>query len=273
MRKTMPVLAHRDFGGEGLPPLLILHGLLGSSRNWQSAGRDLAERFHVHALDLRNHGDSFHAPAMDYPMMADDVVAWMDARALERAHVVGHSMGGKVAMTLACRRPERLGRVVVVDIAPKAYPGSHEREFAAMRALDPATLASRADAERGLEPLVGDWPMRQFLLSNLERAEGGGFRWMINLPGLAAALPVLEATFLEAGDAWAGDMLFLLGERSRYFTTGDEVVVLRHFPRATFLTLAGVGHNPHFEARPRFVDEVVRFLEEGPPDQPAASRA
>src|SRR5690606_16173510 len=118
----MPLLAHRDFGGEGKPPLVVLHGLLGSARNWQSAGRDLAADFHVCALDLRNHGDSFHAREMTYAIMADDVCAWLDARGWQRVRLMGHSMGGKVAMVLACRFPERVEKLVAVDIAPKAYP-------------------------------------------------------------------------------------------------------------------------------------------------------
>jgi esterase len=260
MTKTMPLLAHRDFGGEGLPPLVVLHGLLGSSRNWQTAGRDLSERFHVCALDLRNHGESFHAREMDYATMAADVVAWLDATGIERAHLLGHSMGGKVAMRLACSRPDRVGRLVVVDIAPKAYPSSHGREFSAMHALDLVKLASREDALRAMEPLVPDWGMRQFLLSNLERKPGGGFRWAINLPGLTAALPVLEADFLAPGDRFDGEALFVLGGKSRYFAPGDEAEVTAHFLRARIVTIAESGHNPHFETRERFVEIARSFL-------------
>jgi pimeloyl-ACP methyl ester carboxylesterase len=263
MTKTMPILAHRDFGGEGKPPLLVLHGLLGSSRNWQSAGRDLAAHFHVCALDLRNHGDSFHAREMDYPTMASDVVAWMDAHGIERAHLVGHSMGGKVGMVLACRHAARLERFVAVDIAPRAYAASHVKEFAAMHALDPGSLRARAEAEKTIEPMIADWGMRQFLLGNLERRPGGeGFRWIIDLAGISDALPTLEADFLREDDVHAGAVLFVLGERSNYFRTEDRARAKRHFPTARFVTLAGVGHNPHFEARETFVREVTRFLRE-----------
>src|SRR5690606_9374454 len=103
------------------PPLVILHGLLGSSRNWQTAGKDLAERFHVAALDLRNHGSSPHADEMSYAAMMADVLAWMDARGLGRVTLLGHSMGRILAMLLACRHPERIERLIVVDIAPKDY--------------------------------------------------------------------------------------------------------------------------------------------------------
>jgi pimeloyl-ACP methyl ester carboxylesterase len=260
MRKAMPVLAHRDLGGEGKPPLVILHGLLGSSRNWQTAGRDLAAQFHVSALDLRNHGESFHAREMDYATMAADVIAWLDAQSLARVRLLGHSMGGKIAMLLACRHPKRVEKLVVVDIAPKAYPRSHARDFEAMNSLDVASLASREDAEHQIAPLVPDWAMRKFLLTNLERQSGGGFRWTINLPGLTDALPLLEGEFLDADDRYDGETLFVLGEKSRYFAPGDEALVAPHFPRVRFVTIAGSGHNPHFDAREEFVEEVVAFL-------------
>jgi len=260
---AMPLLTHRDFGGGGKPPLVVLHGLLGSARNWQSAGRDLAADFHVCALDLRNHGESFHAREVSYAIMADDVVAWLEARGLERVHLLGHSMGGKVAMVLACRHPDRVARLVAVDIAPKAYPKSHGREFEAMNSLDVGALISRADAERQIEPAVPDWGLRQFLLSNLERRkDGAGFRWTINLAGLTAALPTLEAEFLAAADRFASEVLFVLGGKSRYFVRGeDEALVARHFPGARYATIAESGHNPHFEMRERFVAVVREFLE------------
>lgn len=259
----MPLLAHREFGQAGNPPLVILHGLLGSARNWQTAARDLAADHHVSALDLRNHGDSFHADAMDYDVMADDVRAWLDARGLARVPLIGHSMGGKVAMRLACGDAARVAALVVVDVAPKAYPRSHTREFDAMNALDVSALASRADAERQMAAIIADWGMRQFLLSNLERDPGGrGFRWIVNLSALTAALPELEAEFLGPEDRYSGPTLFVLGGRSRYFVRGeDEARARTYFPKAQFVTIAESGHNPHFETRERFVAIVREFLQ------------
>jgi len=142
-------LFHRDLGGVGRPPLVILHGLLGSSRNWQAVGADLAPGFHVFALDLRNHGRSPHADEMTYPAMVDDVLGWLDAQGLTRVTLMGHSLGGKVAMLLACRHPDRVERLVVVDIAPKDYPAHADRaEFAAMNALPLAALRSRSSSRR-----------------------------------------------------------------------------------------------------------------------------
>ena len=127
-------LHHTDLGGAGKPPMLVLHGLLGSSRNWLGTGRDLAKHWQVFALDARNHGKSPHAPEMDYNVLAADLLAWMDAHHLAKATLVGHSLGGKTAMLLACRHPGRVERLVVVDIAPKDYSwASHRAEFAAVK--------------------------------------------------------------------------------------------------------------------------------------------
>jgi esterase len=251
-------LAHRDLGGAGRPPLLLLHGLLGSSRNWQTAGRDLAARHHVFALDLRNHGESPHADEMTYDALAGDVAGWMDAQGLARATVLGHSMGGKTALLLACRHPERVERLVVVDIAPKDYLWvAHRAEFAAMHELDLAHLRSRAEAELRFEARVSDWAMRKFLTTNLARTEAGGWRWQINLPALTAALPALESNPLGETDRFAGPALFVVGGKSRYVLPEDHAAIRAHFPAARVATIAESGHNPHMDAREEFVRTVL----------------
>ncbi len=247
-------LFFRDLGGEGLPPMILLHGILGSSRNWQTAGRDLAGRYHVWALDLRNHGGSPHAGEMDYGVMVEDMLAWLEARGLGRVTLLGHSMGGKVAMRLACRHPERVERLVVVDIAPRDYSwgGKQRKEFAAMNGLELAGLRSRAEAETRLEASVPDWAMRKFLTTNLER-EGDGWRWSINLAALTEALPVLEKNSLEPADRFAGPALFIVGGKSAYVQPGDHAAILRHFPAAKIETIPESGHEPHMQARAEFV--------------------
>ena len=167
-------LFHRDLGGTGFPPLVILHGMLGSSRNWQTVGRELASDYHVWALDARNHGQSPHDDTMDYANMVDDTMAWLDAQSLEKVTLMGHSMGGKTAMALACRYPERVERLIVVDIAPKAYRWVGRRvEYDAMNALDVARLKTRGEAEQLLEADIRDWGMRKFITTNLDRNPNG----------------------------------------------------------------------------------------------------
>lgn len=250
----MVSLHHIDLGGRGHPPLLLLHGLLGSSRNWQTAGRELARRWHVLALDARNHGRSPHAEAMDYAVLAQDVADWMQAYGLARATLVGHSMGGKTAMRLACRRPDLVERLVVVDIAPKDYVWiAHRNEFAAMNELDLASLHSRAEAEMRFEARVPSLGMRKFLTTNLERDGHGQWRWIVNLPVLTRALPVLERNSLESGDCYDGPTLFIVGGRSPYVQVGDHAAIRTHFPQARIEVIPEAGHNPHVEAREEFV--------------------
>jgi esterase len=249
-------LYHRDFGGTGAPPRVILHGMLGSSRNWLTAGKDLAADRRVSALDLRNHGLSPHADLMTYEAMVADVKAWLDGQGIASAELIGHSMGGKVAMLLACRHPERVGRLVVVDIAPKNYQWpEHHQEFTAIQELDLSTLTSRAEAESRLEARVPGWAMRKFILTNLERIHGG-WRWQINVPVLTAALPELERNPLGAADHFDGPALFIAGGRSKYVEPSDHARIQRAFPAARITVLENSGHNPHIEEREEFVRAV-----------------
>ena len=252
------ILFHRDLGGAGKPPLILLHGMLGSSRNWQSAGADLAAHYHVFALDLRNHGKSPHADTMTYDDMLGDVVEWMDVQQVSTATLVGHSMGGKVAMLLACRHPARVTRLIVVDIAPKDYfwP-AHRDRFAVMNELNLADLRSRAEAEMRFEARVPSWPMRKFLTTNLERNAEGGWSWLINLPALTVAIPALEKNPLRPHDRFTGPTRFIAGEKSNYIEAGDHATIRAHFPAAEILTLPNCGHNPHMEAREAFVAAVI----------------
>lgn len=252
-------LFHRDLGGAGLPPLVVLHGMLGSSRNWQTAGRDLAAHFHVLAPDLRNHGSSPQAPTMSYEELMGDVLAWLEAQALPRASFLGHSMGGKVAMLLACRHPERVERLTSVDIAPKDYYWpAHRASFAAMNELNLGDLHSRGEAELRFEARVPGWSLRKFLTSNLERSANGQWRWQINLPALTTALPLLEKNPLKASDRYAGPVRFIAGGKSTYVEPGDEAAIRAHFPAVEIITLPNAGHNPHMETREEFVAAVLR---------------
>jgi esterase len=255
-------LFHRDLGGAGKPPLVILHGLLGSARNWQTVGRDLAARFHVLALDLRNHGSSPHANEMNYEVLVQDVIAWLDTQGLSRVTLMGHSMGGKAAMLLACRHPERVERLIVVDIAPRDYFWvAHRAEFAAMNELDLVHLVSRAEAEVKFEARVADWAMRKFLVTNLERADGpdAGWRWTINLPAITEALAALEKNSLSASDQFQGATLLIAGGKSRYVQADDWATVKAHFPAAQREIIAASGHNPHMETRAIFTEVVLAF--------------
>lgn len=254
-------LAYRSFGGEeSKPPVVLLHGLLGSSRNWQSAGRLLARQFRVFALDLRNHGESPHDSLMDYPSMTGDVLNWMDKQSLVRVHLVGHSMGGKVAMNLACRWPERLLSLAVVDISPREYQPRWEKEFALLQGMPVKQFSTRLEAEQWLEPDIRDWAFRKFLISNLDRDPAGGFKWSVNLGVLKASLPDLFVQVPSAGWRYDRRTLFLRGAKSAFIADGDSGLIQQLFPFAKLQTIENAGHNVHFDQPEALCQALGEFM-------------
>ena len=244
------------FENPSAPPLVILHGLLGSSRNWTTIGRALAENFDVHALDLRNHGQSPHADSMSWENLSADVATYLDAHALQNATLMGHSLGGKIAMRQACDAPDRIARLAVVDIAAKRYPPYHLPEFEAMRRVPVDRIDSRKEAEAILGGTIGDWAMRQFLMTNLVRNDAGGFRWQINLAALDAALPRMAGNSLEAGMQYAGPSLLIAGGRSQFLAPGDAEAMKTYLPRLEVHTLPEAGHNVHIDDRSGFLEAL-----------------
>lgn len=255
-----PKLAYRYFGGEGNPPLVLIHGLLGSSRNWVTAGKDLASQFEVFALDLRNHGDSPHLDSMDFGELADDILGFLDQQGLDRAHLLGHSLGGKAAMRVAMEAPERLHSLVVVDIAPRLYPPYHQRDFDAMNALPLRELTSRKDADERMAEAVPDWGQRQFLLTNLTRRDDE-FVWSIHLRALTAQRDAMRANSVGPDDQYRGATTFILGGRSRFVLPEDWRLIHKHFPKARIEVIEESGHNPHIEQRAAFIGAVHRHLD------------
>ncbi len=252
-------LVHRDFGGEDRPPLVVLHGLLGSSRNWAGAARGLTDSFHVLAPDLRNHGRSPHASPHTYAAMEADLRAWSDRTGIGQTLLLGHSMGGKLAMRLACRQPDQVRALVVVDIAPGRRQPRHDDEFRAMNALPLDRLKSRAEAEAWMEKEIPSWGMRQFLLTNLDRREEGGFSWQINLPVLTRDLEATGAAPVEEGETFEGPVLFLIGGKSDFVTESHHPLIRRHFPQADIRVVENWRHNPHIENRGEFTRMVTEF--------------
>ena len=255
-------LTHTDLGGEGKPPLVILHGLLGSSRNWGGAGKLLASGWHVLALDLRNHGASPHAPGHTIEAMASDVLETHDALGLSRTALLGHSMGGKVAMRLAVDAPDRTERLIVVDTAPTETPAG-ARELEVLSRLDLDAVTSRKDADAMLAREIDDAATRQFLLTNLVTGEDGRASWRVNLPALLAGLPSMRSSNLTPGERYGGPALFVLGGRSSYTGPESRAAIAEHFPRARIEVIPESGHNPHTEAREKFIETVLEFGKDG----------
>lgn len=248
-------LAHKHFGTTGKPPLVILHGLLGSSRNWSGVGKALSRDWDVYALDLRNHGDSPWADDMSYTAMAEDMRQWIDAEGLVDVCLLGHSLGGKVALRLAADTPEYLRSLVVVDISLRPAKPRWDRELRVLREMLVATMQSRKEAEDILEEKhIGDWAFRKFLLTNLVRAEEGGFRWKCNLESLHRNLEQVFQPPLEPNDVYNGSTLVIRGEKSQFLSEEDQRLYAQHCPNMRWATVPEAGHNVHAEQPDRFVE-------------------
>jgi pimeloyl-ACP methyl ester carboxylesterase len=245
--------------GEG-PPLVILHGLFGSSRNWGSIARRLGETHRVFAVDLRNHGASPWADTMDYGEMAEDLRAFLARHGLAGAVVMGHSMGGKTAMRLALDHGGDVGRLIVVDIAPVAYDHSHGPMVEALRAVDLAAAGRRAEVDRQLQAAIPEAALRSFLLHNLV-SEDGRLRWRINLAALAASMDALiEFPADPAGITYRGPAHFLRGAASDYVREAHHARIRELFPNAEIDSIPDAGHWVHAEQPAAFLERVRSIL-------------
>lgn len=251
------VSLHRETSGDG-DPLIILHGLYGAGHNWKRHSRWLAETWRVIAPDLRNHGRSPHAEPMTYPAMAADVAALLDEEGLESAVFLGHSMGGKVAMSLALTQPDRVRGLVVADMAPVAYHPDHHQVVDAMMRVPLDRITSRRDADAVLAEGIRTEGIRQFLLTNLERGPEG-WRWRLPLETLRAALPDLRGWWEPQGE-WRGPAAFIHGALSDYVTPETEPAIRRHFPDAEIHAIDNAGHFLHVEAPEAFAATLDAFL-------------
>jgi len=250
-------LAHDQFGAAG-PPVVILHGLLGSARNWTAIAKQLGESARVFALDLRNHGRSPWADAMSFNAMAGDVAAFVERHELRPATVIGHSLGGKVAMRLALSRPSLVERLVVVDVAPVAYRHSFAGYVAALRRIDLSALSRRSEADQALQAAIPEPGIRSFLLQNLVQSDAG-FSWRINLAALADNMGELMGFPVEPAAAYRGPTLFLAGGRSDYIGPEHEALIARLFPQARHAVIEDAGHWVHAERPAEFLAELQAF--------------
>jgi pimeloyl-ACP methyl ester carboxylesterase len=252
-------LAHDAFGETGLP-VVILHGLLGAARNWTTIAKQLADTHRVFALDLLNHARSPWADSMSFEEMAGDVAAFIERHALSRPAVIGHSLGGKVAMRLALTRAGLVERLVVVDVAPIAYAHTLGSFVEAMQEVDLASVRQRADAERQLERTIPDAAIRGFLLQNLVKSDTG-YAWRVHLEAIAANMPeLLGFAPPPDGAIYGGPTLFVAGGNSRYLKPEHWPLIERLFPEAELAVIAGAGHWVHAERPAEFLDRVRVFL-------------
>ena len=255
----MPTLHHRE-AGEGTRPLVLLHGLFGSSANWMGIARQLAPDWRIVVPDLRNHGRSFHDPDVSYPALAGDVRALLDELGLERAVLVGHSMGGKTAMWLALTAADRVQRLVVVDSAPVGSSSSMAGLLRGLAAVDVAALPGRAAADAALAAVAPDSRVRDYLLQNLVR-QHGVWRWRMNVPALLAGIDAIRGWPEPPADArYLGPTLFLHGGESSYVQPAHEPVIRALFPYARFRSVPGAGHWVYADRPAEFLAALRAFL-------------
>ena len=250
------VLRHPAVKPVTAPPLLIAHGLFGSARNWGVIARRLADRREVLAVDMRNHGDSPRFATQSYADMAADLAGVIAAHG-GRADVLGHSMGGKAAMMLALRRPDLVRRLIVADIAPVAYGHSQQPQIDAMRRVDLARIASRAEAEAMMQAASPE--IASFLLQSLDLANR---RWKLNLDVLEAEMGRITG-WPEVGGSYPGPALFLTGAESGYVRAEHRATIRALFPRARFVAIPGAGHWLHAD-RPRETEAAIRAFLDAP---------
>jgi esterase len=249
-----PQLFFREFGSG--PPLIILHGLFGSSDNWLSISRTLSDHYHVITVDLRNHGQSFHHPSHRYPDLAGDVADLIHHLNLDQVVVVGHSMGGKVAMQLAHDFPELISRQVVVDIFPMAYPSHHDLIFKGLNAVPLDTIVKRSDADSDMSKWISEPSLRQFLLKSL-KVEPGKNRWAFNLKDL-----ISEYDAILAAPSFFHPILtptvFIMGENSEYLNDVGDERRKQWLPESTVEIVPNAGHWVHAENPQRVVELITQ---------------
>ncbi len=257
--------------GQG-PPMIIIHGLYGSSDNWLSIGKALSDNFTVYLVDQRNHGESPHNELHDYPSMRDDMIEFMDKHELSKATIIGHSMGGKTAVFLSESHPERIEVLVVIDIAPTKYEAetsgnqaeTHKRIMDAMLEVDFSKAGSRDDVDEQLAKNIDSSRIRSFLLKNVVRNQDKSFQWKLNVPvlrqNLVEILAGLDAKKYRGGEEIAGfPVLFIRGQKSDYISDDDILVIQQIYPMARITTLPDAGHWLHVE-QPALLIKTIRYF-------------
>jgi pimeloyl-ACP methyl ester carboxylesterase len=251
-------LHYRIYGHQG-EPVVLLHGLFGSLDNWNTVSKRLSVEFRVFAVDLRNHGRSPHSPEMTLELMAGDLLEFISRHGLENAHLLGHSLGGKVAMELALGAPDTVRKLVVVDIAPRAYPPHHRYILDALLDVQLARYRTRQEVENALAARIPDLALRRFLIKGIAHESGRPMEWRMDLEAITHNYERLVGELLP-GRQFKGPTLFVKGAISGYLRLEDENEIRALFPAAAVKTISGAGHWVHAEAAEEFCREVLAFL-------------
>ena len=253
-------LLNSEVLGEGGVPIILMHGLLGSSRNWRSVSKELTDGSALHCLDLRNHGNSFHDEDASIRAMSDDLLYYIEHHHFSEVILCGHSLGGKVAMHFACGHSTLVTKLIIADIAPRSYPPEHHiPTLDSLLSLDLSSLSSRKEADDLLSSSVSHWGFRQFLLTNLVQ-EGEGFRRKANIQVLRNSITELSSNPLVVEDRYDRPTLFIRGGKSGYLRSEHIPKAKQYFPHSQFEVLPHAGHDVHVEDRPGFLAAFQNFL-------------
>ena len=245
--------------GQG-KPLIILHGFLGMSDNWKTLGTQYAqEGFQVHMLDLRNHGRSFHSEIFNYDVMVQDIVEYCATNNLDKIDIIGHSMGGKVAMLFATTYPDKVEKLIVADIGPKFYPQHHQIILDGLNAVDFSQKPNRNEVDEILTRYIPDFGTRQFLMKSLYWETPGQLAFRFNLAVFNKTIDQI-GTALPENAVFLKPTLFLRGGNSGYILDGDFENIKKHFPSSSVETIPNVGHWLHAENPKAFYEMTISFL-------------
>ncbi len=251
-------LSYEEYGNKSdKPPLILLHGFFASSRNWRQIAKRLSTQWHVFVLDIRNHGASPHSPDMDYQVMADDLENFLDQQNIPVAHVLGHSMGGKIAMWFALNHPQRINQLIIADISPVSYQHNFDQTIQALKQLPLEQLANRKQADMHLSSEIPELAYRQFLLQNLQLIEGK-FSWRINVEFFYKnANNIVGFPLLGSISPYENAASFIMAGNSNYL---NRPTVYAHFPQAEISVLDGASHWLHVDKADVFYSTVVDIL-------------
>lgn len=252
-------LFHRIFGEENKQPLIIMHGLFGTSDNWNTLAKKYAEKFNTITIDLRNHGQSPHSDEWTYKVMSEDVVELINDLGYSSAHVMGHSMGGKVAMFMAKYHPTIIDKLIVSDIAPRYYPPHHQEFLAALKGLDLENTTTRKDAEIYMESMIQDAGIRQFLLKSLYWKDEK-LAWRFNLNVIDEKIESIGEELINDFQ-FENETLFVRGSKSNYITNEDMESIITIFKNCRFETVEGAGHWVHAEKPMEYLELTSQFLQ------------
>lgn len=257
----MKEILHSKIYGQDLKgtPLLVFHGLFGMLDNWGSFAKDLGTLLPTHIIDLRNHGKSFHSEEMSHDDLALDILNYMHHHQIEKAHLLGHSLGGKAVMQCAIKYPALVEKLIVVDIAPKSYPPHHQAIIKALESVDFTQINSRPGVEEVLAQYIKEKPVIQFLTKNLYWTEDKRLAWRFNLKTLAEKYGDFVGNAIRYG-VFQGETLFIAGGNSHYILPQDTFLIKQQFPQAELVTIPQAGHWVQAEKPQEFSAIVKSFL-------------